>query len=193
MNDIVLENVSKTFDDQIVWDKLSYTFHAGEIYCIEGSSGRGKTTLLQMIAGLIPPDSGTITGVPQRLAFVFQEDRLCEDFSARSNIRLVCGNSQSKEEIAAHLEELKLDTSSKKPVRTFSGGMKRRVSIARAICYDADCILLDEPFQGLDAELKHTVIDYVLRHTKGKTVLCVTHDASEAEYLGGIRIAFPQD
>lgn len=193
MNDIILKNVSKSFGDQTVWDKLSYTFRAGEIYCIEGSSGRGKTTLLQMIAGLMKPDSGTITGVPQRLSFVFQEDRLCEDFSARSNIRLVCGNQKSKEEISAHLHELQLDAASKKPVRTFSGGMKRRVAIARAICCDADCILLDEPFQGLDAELKQTVMDYVLRHTKGKTVLCVTHDAAEADYLGGIRIAFPQD
>lgn len=185
MTDIVLKNVSKSFGDSIVWNKLSCTFKAGEISCIEGASGCGKTTLLNMIAGLIKQDSGEIEGVPEKISFVFQEDRLCEDFSAISNIKLVCGKSKTKEEIISHLKELSLDTELKKPVREFSGGMKRRVAIARAVCCDSDCILLDEAFKGLDSELKQSVMDYVLRHTKGKTVICVTHDRSEAEYLGG--------
>lgn len=185
MNDIVLRNISKSYDNLSVWKNLSCSFRAGEISCMEGASGCGKTTLLHMLAGIVQPDSGTITGVPEKIAVVFQENRLCEEFSAASNLRLVCANSKSKSEIAAHLQELGLDAASKQPVSSYSGGMKRRVAIARAICYDADCILLDEPFQGLDAELKQSVMDYVLRHTKGKTVICVTHDHSEAEYLGG--------
>ena len=191
MNDIELKNVSKSFGERQVWDAFSCTFKAGEITCIEGASGCGKTTLLRLIAGIEQPDNGTVTGVPERIAFVFQEDCLCEDFSARSNLRFVCGSSKTKAELSAHLKELGLDAGSHQPVRTFSGGMKRRVAIARAICYDADCILLDEPFQGLDAELKQSVMDYVLRYTKGKTVICVTHDHSEAEYLGGRTILFP--
>lgn len=190
MNDIELKDISKSFGDLKVWDKLSCTFRAGEISCIEGSSGCGKTTLLNMIAGIIKSDSGTVTGVPERISYVFQEDRLCEDFSALSNIKLVCGKNKTKDEIVSHLKELSLDADSKKSVREFSGGMKRRVAIARAVCFDSECILLDEPFKGLDAELKKSVMDYVLKHRNGRTVICVTHDKSEAEYLGGTIITF---
>ncbi|NLD88697.1 MAG: ATP-binding cassette domain-containing protein [Clostridiales bacterium] len=183
MNDIVLKNVTKTFGEKIVIDNFSCTFLAGNITCIEGGSGQGKTTLLNLISGIISPDKGSIYGVPERISFVFQEDRLCEDFTAVSNLRLVC--KKPKAELEAHLRELHLGDDLKKPVKEYSGGMKRRVAVARAICYDGDCVLLDEPFKGLDETLKKTVMDYVLKYTKGKTVICVTHDRSEAGYLGG--------
>ena len=165
-------------------DRFSHTFPGGKITVIEGASGRGKTTLLNLIAGLQKPDEGEISGVPERIAFVFQEDRLCEEFGALGNLRIVCGRTKTKEEMLSHLRALSVADEPGKPVGTFSGGMKRRVSIARAICYDADCVLLDEPFKGLDGALKKDVMDYVLRHTVGKTVICVTHDPAEAEYLG---------
>ena len=184
MNDIVLNGVSKSFGENRVLDCFSHTFPGGKITVIEGASGRGKTTLLNLIAGLMKPDEGEITGVPEKIAFVFQEDRLCEEFGALGNLRLVCGRTKTKEELLSHLRELSLADEAKKPVGSFSGGMKRRVAIARAICFDADCVLLDEPFKGLDEALKKDVMDYVLRHTAGKTVLCVTHDPAEAEYLG---------
>lgn len=183
MSDIVLKNVSKKFKDNIVFDNFSCTIKEGKITCIEAPSGNGKTTLINMIAGIYTPDSGEITGIPEKLAFVFQEDRLCENFSAISNIKLVTGKTKTQEEIANHLRELKIDDLSK-PVRKFSGGMQRRVAIARAICYDADCIILDEPFKGLDPALKKDVMDYIIKYTKGKTVICVTHDHSDTEYFG---------
>ena len=184
MMDIQLKNINKAFGENVVFKDFSCTFKAGEITCIEGASGKGKTTLLNILAGLLLPDSGEIIGVPSKIAFVFQEDRLCEDFSAMSNIKLTCGNSISKEKIASHLRDLGLDADSK-PVKEYSGGMKRRVAIARAICYDADLIILDEPFKGLDEKLKRNVMDYVVKYTEGKTVICVSHDKAEAEYLGG--------
>ena len=185
MRDIVLRKVSKAFEGKEVLRHVSLDFPAGEICCIRGRSGIGKTTLLRIIAGLLAPDEGTVEGVPDKIAFVFQEDRLCEDFSALSNIRMVTGKSRTKEEILQHLEELGLREEAGKPVRDLSGGMRRRVALARAICAKADLILLDEPFKGLDPKLRVQVIEYVKRHTKGKTVICVSHEEAEAELLGG--------
>lgn len=185
MSDIILRNVSKAFDGKEVLRNVSLDFPAGEISCIKGRSGIGKTTLLRIIAGLLAPDGGTVESVPEKIAFVFQEDRLCDDFSALSNIRMVTGKGCTKEEILQHLEELDLREEAAHPVRDFSGGMRRRVALARAVCADADLLLLDEPFKGLDPELRVRVIDYVKRHTQGKTVICVTHEEAEAELLGG--------
>ncbi len=185
MRDIVLQNISKSFDGKPVLRHVSVTFPAGEICCVRGRSGIGKTTLLRIIAGLLSPDEGTVEGIPEKIAFVFQEDRLCEDFSALSNIRMVTGKSCTKDEIMHHLEELGLHGEASHAVREFSGGMRRRVALARAICADADLLLLDEPFKGLDPELRIRVIDYVKRQTQGKTVICVTHEEVEAGLLGG--------
>lgn len=188
MKDIVLHCVDKSFGAQSVLRRFSYRFRAGSITCIEGASGCGKTTLLSLIAGLQKPDSGSITGVPERIAFVFQEDRLCEDFTVFGNLRFVCGRAMQKSETENHLRALSLSEYADKPIRKYSGGMKRRVSIAQAVCYSADLLLLDEPFKGLDPALKEKTMDYILRHSKGKTVICVTHDSSEAAYLGGDRL-----
>ena len=185
MNDIVLTGVSKAFDGKEVLFDVSMLFAAGETVCIRGRSGIGKTTLLRIIAGLTKPDLGTVTGAPGKIAFVFQEDRLCEDFSAVSNIRLVTGRSMPAEDIIRHLGELELSESAMLPVRDLSGGMKRRVALARAVCSGPDLLILDEPFKGLDPDLKLKVIEYIKRHTAGKTVICVTHDPAEAELMEG--------
>ncbi|MBQ4290437.1 MAG: ABC transporter ATP-binding protein [Clostridia bacterium] len=191
MSDILLDRVSKSFGENRIISNLSLRIPEKSVTCILGPSGCGKTTLLNLIAGILSPDSGTITGVPEKRSFVFQEDRLCEDFSGYRNIRLVTGNKRSKEDIHRHLAELSLSEEREKPVREYSGGMKRRIALARAICYDADCIFLDEPFKGLDPDRKKETMDYVRRYTESKTVLFVTHDESEAKYLGGLRLSFP--
>jgi len=185
MSDIILENITKSFNGgRKVLDNLSLTVPIGKTTCIMGESGSGKTTLLRIIAGLEKEFDGKISGLPKRISFVFQEDRLCEEFSAISNLRLVANKKVSKETIISHLTELGLDDSLKKPVSEFSGGMKRRVAIARAIIFNADLLILDEPFKGLDDKLKTSVMDYVKKHTVDKTVICVTHDEDEAKYLG---------
>lgn len=185
MNDIVLSGISKSFDGKMVLHDVTAEIAAGETVCIRGRSGIGKTTLLRIIAGLIEPDSGTVSGIPGKIAFVFQEDRLSEEFSAVSNIRLVTGRSMSSEQIKKNLAELELLDSALFPVKDLSGGMKRRVALARAVCADPELLILDEPFKGLDPELKLKVIEYIKRHSAGKTVICVTHDHSETELMGG--------
>ncbi|MCR4940071.1 MAG: ATP-binding cassette domain-containing protein [Treponemataceae bacterium] len=185
MSDIVLESVSKSYDGKKVLDNISLSFKEGKTTCIKGASGCGKTTLLRIIAGLIEKDSGSIRGLPERISYVFQEDRLCEDFSAVSNIMAVTGRKLPREAALQHLAELGLAESALKPVRELSGGMKRRVAIARAVCYESGLIILDEPFKGLDVKLRRNVMDYIKRHGDGRTIICVTHDPEEADYMGG--------
>lgn len=188
MTDIKVDGLTKRFGEKTVLDDVSLIFRGGEITCIKGPSGCGKTTLLRILAGLETADGGSVSGVPGKVGFVFQEDRLSEDFSAVSNIRLVTGKTVPKSTIESHLREIGLGNDLTKPVREYSGGMKRRVAIVRAVLYGADILIMDEPFKGLDAELKRTIMDYVKKYTAGKTVLCVTHEPEEARYMGGILI-----
>ena len=184
MKDIQIRKISKSFGDTVVLKDLSLTVREGKITCIQGPSGCGKTTLLRILSGLDQPSGGEIINLPGKKSFVFQENRLCEDFGAVSNIRLVMREKGAKEIILSHLRELGLGDDLEKPVKEFSGGMKRRVAIARAVCYDADLVLLDEPFKGLDEKLRKRVMDYVKKHCASRTVICVTHDSAEAAYLG---------
>ena len=193
MSDIILNSVCKNFDGKSVLNGVSLIFKEGEITCIKGPSGCGKTTLLRIIAGLTKVDSGTISGIPERISCVFQENRLCEDFSGVSNILAVTGKTMNKESACLHayqyacrhLAELELEGCVNEKVKNLSGGMKRRVAIARAVCYNSGLLLLDEPFKGLDEELKKKVIEYIKRHAEGRTIICVTHEPLEAELMGG--------
>ena len=183
-----IENLCKSFDGKMVLDHVSLTLESGGTACLMAPSGRGKTTLLRCIAGLEAPDSGQITDLPERIAYVFQEDRLCDGFSAVDNIRLVTGKALGEGEIRRHLEELGLAGSLDQPVRELSGGMRRRVVISRAVCFGADLLLLDEPFKGLDDEARQQTADYILRHRGAAAILCVTHDREDAAALGGADI-----
>ena len=152
---------------------------------LHGPPGLGKTTLLRCVAGLERPESGSITGVPERLGYVFQEDRLCGVFSAVANVRLATGRALPEAEILRHLEELGLAGSARRPVSQLSGGMRRRVAIARAVCAGPRLLLLDEAFKGLDDQCRRDTVAYIRRHTPGASLLCVTHDPEEAALLGG--------
>lgn len=183
-----IQYLCKSFDGKVVLDHVSLTLESGGTACLMAPSGRGKTTLLRCIAGLETPDSGQITDLPERIAYVFQEDRLCDGFSAVDNIRLVTGKALGEDEIRRHLEELGLAGSLDQPVRELSGGMRRRVVISRAVCFGADLLLLDEPFKGLDDEARQQTADYILRHRGAAAILCVTHDREDAAALGGAGI-----
>lgn len=187
MNDIIIKDLCKSFGETKVLENFSAVFPAGSVSCIMAPSGAGKTTLLSIMQGFTASDSGSITGNDVKMSAVFQEDRLCEDFGAVSNVRFSCGAGKakkSKEEIVACLEALGLGDSLDKPVREFSGGMKRRVAIARALMADYELLFLDEPFKGLDGELKASVAGYIRTAAAGKTVIAVSHDETEAELLG---------
>ena len=183
-----IQHLCKAFDGKMVLDHVSLPLESGGTACLMAPSGRGKTTLLRCIAGLETPDSGQITDLPERIAYVFQEDRLCDGFSAVDNIRLVTGKALGEGEIRRHLEELGLAGSLDQPVRELSGGMRRRVVISRAVCFGADLLLLDEPFKGLDDEARQQTADYILRHRGAAAILCVTHDREDAAALGGADI-----
>lgn len=174
----------KRFGDKVVLEDVSLTVPDGAVVCLMAPSGRGKTTLLRCIAGLEMPDSGTVTGVPERLGFVFQEDRLCPQLDAMENVRLVTGRAMSRPDIEAHLLELGLADCLDQRAAELSGGQRRRVSIARAVCYGPELLLLDEPFKGLDGAARDRTAQYLLRHRNGAAVLCVTHDRADAAALG---------
>jgi NitT/TauT family transport system ATP-binding protein len=183
MNDLKFTNVTKSFGDKAVLSGFSHIFEKGSRTCIMGASGVGKTTLLNLVLGLEKADSGVISGIPDDVSAVFQEDRLSESFSAVANIIAVTGKSVSESEIVNCLSELGLQGSERKPVSELSGGMKRRVAIARALLKKSELIVLDEPFKGLDEEIKLKTISVILEYTKGKTLLVATHDPNDANLL----------
>lgn len=182
MKDLVLEHVEKRYGDKVVLRDFSARFPGGECTCIMGPSGCGKTTLLRLILGLETPDGGQILGRSFPMAAVFQENRLFEDFSALSNVTAVCPRER-RPEAARHLMALGLGESLHAPVRTLSGGMKRRVAVARAVLAPGEVLVLDEPFTGLDQDTKAAVLEYLKAHTKGRTLLLVTHDPAERDAL----------
>ena len=181
---IELLHITKGFHKKIVLDDLNLSFTEGCINCLMGPSGSGKTTLLNLLMGLLKPDAGEIRGLKsRRIAAVFQEDRLIEHYDAVKKIKLVCDKGISEESILQELKRVGMEEDLKKVVRDYSGGMRRRVAIVRAILAKSDILLLDEPFKGLDETLKYRVMDYVKEGSEGKTVILVTHDIKEANYL----------
>ena len=159
--DLVISHVYKDFGRGPVLRDVSLTVRQGETVCLMGPSGLGKTTLLRCVAGLERPESGSITGVP------------------------ATGRTLPEPEILRHLEELGLAGSARLPVSQLSGGMRRRVAIARAVCAGPQLLLLDEAFKGLDDQCRRDTVAYIRRHTPGASLLCVTHDPEEAALLGG--------
>lgn len=181
---ILLKDLCKSFGAKRVIHNLSYSFAPDAITCVIGPSGCGKTTLLRMIAGLTPPDSGSIDNLPDRCAMVFQEDRLIDHLSPLANISIVQPRSYPQSRIRQALEAVGLGDAIAQPARELSGGMQRRVSIVRALLYDAPLLLMDEPFKGLDVATRDAVIRFAQPLMAGRTTLIVTHDPDEWSLLG---------
>jgi ABC-type multidrug transport system, ATPase component len=184
---LVLHNVSKAYNGRTVLEDVSLTLRRGEVLLITGPSGGGKTTILRCMLGLVRPDRGTVeypAGRP-RMSAVFQEDRLCEGLPAWKNVAIALPgrHRMSKADILAELTALGIDDGVYKPVRAFSGGMKRRTAWLRALAVDADLIVLDEPFTGLDAARKDVLIRRLHEASKDKAIAIVTHNASEIENI----------
>lgn len=187
---ISVEHLGKSYHGTpVLWD---VTFTAGPgITCVMAPSGVGKTTLLRLLLGLETPDEGSVR-LPEncRWAAVFQEDRLLEHLDAWGNLHLI-GTRQGEARAATMLAELGLAETAERPVREYSGGMRRRLALIRALLAPSDALALDEPFSGLDDENRDVCRAVLQRETVGKPVLLVTHDEDDAAGLDAriIRLA----
>ena len=174
-----IDGITKTFEDKVVFRDFSLEIRDGSRTVILGPSGRGKSTLFSMMLGLSNPDSGTITG-GGKLSALFQEDRLLENMSVMNNLLLV---SDDKDRIRELLNALDLGAEERNRVRNLSGGMKRRVSLIRALLTSYDTLLLDEPFGPLDRDMKNVAADLILKEIGGRTLVVITHQEEDAALL----------
>lgn len=182
---ISVNQISKQYGQVQALKNISFQFPKGEISCLMGPSGCGKTTLLRLMMGLEQPDQGEISGIDdQKIGVVFQEDHLCMNLSAVSNISLVCSQQRSKNTIVEHLKRVGLADIQKRPVRVLSGGMRRRVAIVRAMLSEAEIIFMDEPFKGLDDKIRDQTIHYVKEMAAGRTIIFISHRLEEAKLMG---------
>jgi len=197
---IEVHKLHKSYAGQRVVDDLSISIKSGECYGLLGPNGAGKTTTLRLLLGLTSPDGGTIklleNNVPQharearlRVGVVPQIDNLDPDFTVAENL-LVYGryfgisDTEINSRIPALLEFANLSHKRDVMVPDLSGGMKRRLSLARALVNDPDIIILDEPTTGLDPQARHLIWQRLMELTaQGKTLLLTTHFMEEAERL----------
>ena len=191
-----IKNVHKTFNPGTINEKkalngIDLTLKEGDFVTVIGGNGAGKTTLLRILAGLEQADGGKIGGLEAlRKSMVFQEPRLAEELTAAANIQLAVRHrmfgkeKRSFRHLVEEMEELGLSGCENQAVSELSGGMRQRVAVLRAMRMDADFLLLDEPFRGLDAGTKKKTMNYIRRKGKEKTMLLVTHDLEEAEAMG---------
>jgi NitT/TauT family transport system ATP-binding protein len=182
---IVLTGVSKAFGSRGVLRDLSLTLVPGSVTAVLGVNGSGKTTLGRLVLGLEAPSAGTITRPPGlRGSAVFQDDRLVEHLSAVGNVRLVLPRSVARDEPSVVVDALRAvglsSPSLRAPVRTLSGGQRRRVALVRGVLAPADVLVLDEPFTGLDTDAKDMAITWVRDHLDERATLLITHDPAEA-------------
>ena len=189
---IKLENICKSYDEKTVLDNIMAEFPDDSITCIMGESGAGKTTLVRIIAGLENADRGTVSGAGV-VSFDFQEDRLINDISAADNIMLVLDKNDfgghdkktMRKIINENLAEVLKDYHSDKSTGTYSGGMKRRVCLVRAMMKKSETVILDGPFSGMDEETKILAAEYIKKHRDGRICIVVTHEKSDSGLLDG--------
>jgi daunorubicin resistance ABC transporter ATP-binding subunit len=197
---IEIIDLCKTFKTGKAIDHLSFTVKPGEIFGLLGPNGSGKTTTINMISGLSQPSSGTIKvlgydlrrdarKVRQHLGAVPQETALYEELSAWANLEFHADlfgipRREKKARIEAMLELVQLADRKQHRVKTFSGGMKRRLALARALLHEPQLIYLDEPTLGVDVQSRRAIWDYIRAlRDQGKTVLLTTNYLEEAQEL----------
>jgi len=187
-----IRNAFKAYGEKQILENFSLRLPESGIVAILGPSGCGKTTLLRVIAGLEKLDGGKVL-MPEsaKISMVFQEDRLLNALDVRGNVLAALSNKDSDMRLADEcLSRCGLQDVAKQRVSSLSGGMKRRVAIARAVAFDGDILLLDEPFKGLDDELKKTVMDFVFEKSDSRLTVFITHDAEEAARSAGTVLRF---
>ncbi len=202
MTILAVSGLVKRYGGEEVVRGLSFEIRRGECFGLLGPNGAGKTTTLRCCLGLIDPDGGTITMVGEpvpkaareariRVGVVPQQDNLDPDFTVTENLRVYGGyfgidRATLDARIPRLLDFAGLAGKSKASLRTLSGGMKRRLTLARALVNDPELLILDEPTTGLDPQARHLIWDGLRQLlSQGKTILLTTHFMDEAERLAG--------
>ena len=177
-----INDLTKLFGNKKIFDNFSFSIPDNKITFVMGESGSGKTTLLRIIAGLDKDYKGEIIGLNDKISYVFQEPRLLPALNVIENIELVeRGSNLNAEEILSILE---LENDKLLYPDELSGGMKMRVSLARALYHNGDIFIMDEPFSALDDDLKNRILPKIFDLLNNKTVIIVTHNQDEAEKYG---------
>ena len=189
---VKIKNLSKSFGKKVIFSDFSYDFGDNGVYILRGESGIGKTTLLRMIAGLDKNFSGEIIGGGTgNVSFAFQEYRLFPELSAIDNVMIASGDNSDADKIEALSLLSRLGFSAEDTSllpSELSGGMKQRVSLARALMKKAPVLLLDEPTKELDPALCEKVCEMIKKCAEERTVILVTHKESDAKLLEGEQI-----
>lgn len=177
---IKFQNVNFSYGEKKVLENFDLIIKTGDRVCLVGESGIGKTTVLRLIMGLEKAQSGTIEIKKNaKISAVFQEDRLLPFKTVLENLTLF-GNFDIANKILQKLGMV--DTKNKYPA-ALSGGMARRISIARALATGGDIFIFDEPFNGIDEENVKITAELINENTKGKTVVMVSHNKRDIELL----------
>jgi NitT/TauT family transport system ATP-binding protein len=194
---IEIKGLYKDFDEISLFNDFSIDIQEGTITCILGPSGCGKTTLLNIIGSILQPDKGLLTGFEDKvLSYIFQDPRLLPWKTVKGNIEFVLSKdipAEEREKLTNRFIRLvELEGFENYYPSKLSGGMRQRVSIARAFASPSDIILMDEPLKGLDIKLKLNLIETFSRiwEADKRTVIFVTHDVDESLLLGHEIIVF---
>ena len=178
---LIIENLTKKFDKKVIFDNFSYTFSDTGIYVIVGKSGIGKTTLFRIISGLDTKYKGSVKGADRsNVSYAFQEYRLFENLNAKDNVIFASFSKYDESAEKQAIELLKRLNFTEGDLELFpdsmSGGMKQRVSLARAILRKSDILLLDEPTKELDTQLRKIIRDIILEESKKRLIIIISHE-----------------
>jgi ABC-2 type transport system ATP-binding protein len=198
---IKVEDLVKCYEKTAAVDHISFSIPEGELFGLLGPNGAGKTTIINILATLLRPTSGTaeVAGISvagdrdalrRQIGIVFQEPALDVKLTGRENLQFHAmmyglAKPERKERIARVLELVDLQDKADFLVEKYSGGMKRRLEIARGLIQRPKVLFLDEPTLGLDAQTRRHIWDYIrrLNREKGVTIILTTHYMDEADYL----------
>ncbi len=181
---IAFERVCLAYGEKTVLRDMDLSVPAGAHIALTGPSGCGKTTVLALAAGLLRPTAGAVRVDARRIAYAFQEARLLPWRTAAENVNAVLGDSAATMDRArSWLEAVGLADAAELLPRELSGGMRQRVNLARALAYEGDLLLLDEPLKELDPDRRDSVLALLREHSAGRTLLLATHDPTEIAAL----------
>jgi ABC-type nitrate/sulfonate/bicarbonate transport system ATPase subunit len=197
MSQLTVKNISKSFDGKEIIRNIDLELHHGELVCLLGISGGGKTTLFNVISGLIQPDHGQvlldgkdITGQPGRISYMLQKDlllpyRTIEDNAALPLLIKGMKKKEARKQVNPYFKEFGLEGTQKKYPHQLSGGMRQRAALMRTYLFSQDIALLDEPFSALDTITKSSIHKWYLNIMEQihLSTLFITHDIDEAILL----------